>query len=133
MPTPSPTVAASAGRVTDAVATRDKLLALAPTGSPINAMAEPNIEAWSKNYPGMQFNGSAVAATPTAVSGFAFVTSKKKQQDYLAFAVMDTAGRCAGGILTGTSTKPYTVTGGKAYEVSASWCAGAAVSTAAGY
>jgi hypothetical protein len=32
-----------------------------------------------------------------------------------------------------SSAKPYTVTGGKTYAVSAIWCAGAAVSTAAGY
>jgi hypothetical protein len=134
VPSAPATAKAAAAAVTDATATRDRLLALAPQGTAINPASQPEIEAWKQSYPALGFSGAAVPATAASVSGFAFVTSKAKQQDYLAFAVMDTAGRCAGGILTGTDTKPYTVTSGKAFAVAAGTkCTGSAVADAAGY
>jgi len=53
---------------------------------------------------------------------------------YLAFAVADTSGACAGGIIETTETKPATVTTVTPEAVPAGGtCSGDAVATAAGY
>ncbi len=90
------------------------------------------IGAW--NSTGLTFNGSAVPASPSVVSGFAFVSSKGRGVDYLAFAVADTSSHCAGGVLEASSASPPTVTKATPVTVPAGTsCTGDNVATIAGY
>ena len=127
--TTSTSAAAARTPVADATALRDRLLAAA-TGSAVSK--DGSVAAWQAFTSQVGFQGSGLAATPTAVSGFSFVTSKAKGVDYLAFAVADAAGRCAAGVLEAagagssvTSAKPATAPSGA--------CRADAVAEAAGY
>jgi hypothetical protein len=88
--TTSTSVAASGG-ISDATVARDKLLAAAPVGSPVDTK-DYSIAAWPTPLPGVQFSGNGVPADPKNVSGFTFAG---KGTQFLAFAVADTQGRCA--------------------------------------
>lgn len=114
--------------IADASATRDALLAQA-MGS---AESGGTVTNWTADK-ALAFSGSAVAAGPSDVSGFTFVTDKAKNVDFLSFAVADTQGHCAGGVLLDNasftkviSAKPVTLPAGAA-------CTGSAVGQAAGY
>jgi hypothetical protein len=85
--------------IADAVAARDRLLALAQQSGAVDAHSEPAILTWPDAFPGIDFAGFGVLATPTKVSGFTILSSKSKNVDYLAIAVIDTSGKCAGGVL----------------------------------
>lgn len=114
----------------DAAAARDALLQQALTST----MSQEQVVAWLSGDTGLSFGGSGYAATPTLVSGGnQFVTSKVKNTQYLAFAVADTAGHCAGGLLLEdpTATK---VTSATAVTLPAGApCSVQTVSDAAGY
>jgi hypothetical protein len=119
------------GGVTDAVAARDKMIDLAKVPGAADASAQPPIDEWTKAFPNLDFIGSALPASPDVVSGFTVVFSKGKDVDFLAFAVRDTHGTCAAGILEFDSAGT-TVT--KSVKVnSPSQCSGDAVATAVGY
>ncbi|MEY2447980.1 MAG: hypothetical protein QOH79_1456, partial [Acidimicrobiaceae bacterium] len=94
----------AAGAVTDAVSTRDQMIALAKQPGAVDASAQPPVSEWTRAFPGLDFIGSALPATPDAVSGFTAVFSKAKDVDFMAFAVLDTSGRCAA--VCSSSTAP---------------------------
>jgi hypothetical protein len=122
---------AAAGGVTDAVATRDKMIDLAKVPGAADASAQPPIAAWTDAFPNLDFIGSALPASPDVVSGFTAVFSKAKDVDFLAFAVRDTKGGCSAGVLEFDSAGT-TVT--KSVKVnSPSQCSGDAVAEALGY
>ncbi len=114
----------------DAAAARDALLQQALTST----MTQEQVVTWLSGDTGLSFGGSGYAATPTLVSGGnQFVTSKVKNTQYMAFAVTDTAGHCAGGLLLEdpTATK---VTSATAVTLPAGApCSMQTVSDAAGY
>ncbi len=94
--------------ISSASAERDKLLRLAKPGT--NLTTQGTVLGWPPA------NGSGIPATSTEVSGFGFVVDKTRHDQYLAFAVTDTAGNCAGGDLEATasgtqvtSAKPITI------------------------
>ena len=119
------------GGVTDAVATRDKMLELAKAPGAADASEQPPIAEWTKAFPNLDFIGSALPASPDVVSGFSVVSSKDKDVDFLAFAVFDTHGTCAAGVLEFDSAGT-TVT--KSVKVNGpSQCSADAVATALGY
>lgn len=121
----------AADGVTDAVATRDELIAIALQPGAVDASGEGAVPAWKDAFPGVGFTGSGNLATPTKVSGFAAVYSKAKDVGYLAFAVLDIEGQCSGGVLefddAGTSVTNAIVIG------DAQECSGSSVAEAAGY
>lgn len=94
--------------ITSASAERDRMLLLAKPGT--NLTTQGTVLGWPPA------NGSGIPATSTEVSGFGFVPDKARHVQYLAFAVMDTARRCAGGDLEATaagtqvtSARPITI------------------------
>lgn len=112
--------------ISDSVNAVTALVAQAKTG-----MDHGQPTAWPNNA-GLALNGSAIAATPTGISGFQAVLSKSKNTQYLAFAVMDTGGHCSGAVLevndAGTAvTKaiPVLTVSGK--------CTGSSLAEAMGY
>ena len=123
----------AAFEVTDAVQTRDELIDLAQGPGAADLTEEPPIPAWTNAFP-LDFIGSARPATPTEVSGFVAVFSKVKEVDFLAFAVLDTQGVCAGGVLEfdseGTSVSTAVSVPGSAIQPD---CSADAVREAAGY
>jgi hypothetical protein len=113
--------------VTDAASAARALVAQA-SSSPISS---GRVTAWQSD--GLQLNGSAVAATPTSISGAAsFVTSKSKGVDYLAFAVKDSGGNCAGGVLEANSAATA-VAKTTVIPVVSGTCTGNTVAQQAGY
>ena len=116
--------------ITDAVATRDALIEAAKA----SAEAQGFPTGWSAYQPGITFAGSLVPADPTHVSGFNFVFSKSKDASYLAFAVADSNGTCAGGLLL-DDNKSYTrIVSGNAVTIPAGQkCIGQVVADIAGY
>lgn len=128
-PTISPSPSASP--IADAVAFRTRLLDLAKQPGAIDYEVEPNVTTWQTAFPGIDFAGSAVPADPTTVSGALFVDSKTKDVSYLAFAVMDTTGKCRGGVIEANDDKTVR----KVIEVfgTPAKCTGGAVSDEEGY
>jgi hypothetical protein len=119
------------GGVTDAVATRDKMIELAKVPGAADASAQPPIAEWTKAFPNLDFIGSALPASPDVVSGFTVVFSKEKAVDFFAFAIRDTHGTCSAGVLEFDSAGT-TVT--KSVKVNGpSQCSGDAVATSVGY
>lgn len=131
--TPTPTAAAAVQiptPITNATSVRDQLLAMATPGMQLNSAG--GLDVWTAT--GLQFQGSGTAATPSAVSGFLFVTSKSKGVDYVAIAVADSSGGCAGGVVELNQGSPPTVARTIPESVPAgSTCSGDAVAQAAGY
>jgi hypothetical protein len=122
------------GPVTNAAGTRDYLLGLAPKGTPVDVRGEPAIDEWATSLPWLHFTGSALPATPTSVSGFAFSYSKAKQVQYLAFAVADSSGGCAAGVLTSTDGDRPVVTRSTPLDASGTdSCSADTIAEAAGY
>lgn len=76
---------------TSATSERDRILALAKPGTSVTSQG--NVRGWPPA------NGSGIPATPSEVSGFGFVADKARNLQYLSFAVIDTAHKCAGGDL----------------------------------
>jgi hypothetical protein len=100
-----------------------QLLALAKPGTTIGSQG--SVPGWAPA------NGSAIPAEPSHVSGFGFVADKAIQ--YLAFAVKDTSGKCAGGDLLANASGTR-ITGGKAIAVPAKApCTGDEVAKLAGH
>jgi hypothetical protein len=139
-PTPaaaaSPSTKASASSstavtVSDAALTRDKLLAAAPVGSAVPNRGEM-AQVWQTVVPGVRVSGSGIAATPGSISGFAFVLSKKKGLQYLAFAVLDSSGKCADGVLEASGSGDK-VTAGLSPAHQPGSCSGSRVADTAGY
>ena len=92
----STTGAPSPHPITSASVEVSKLLALGKPGTSLTGQG--TVPGWPPA------NGSGVPATPSEVSGFGFVADKARNDQYLSFAVMDTAQRCTGGDLeTNTS------------------------------
>ncbi|HEY1524390.1 MAG TPA: hypothetical protein VGF70_15370 [Solirubrobacteraceae bacterium] len=99
------------------------LLAVAKPGTTI--AAQGTVSGWAPA------NGSAIPADPSHISGFGFVADKGIQ--YLAFAVKDTSGKCAGGNLLANAAGTLT-TGGKAVSIPAKApCTGDEVAKLAGH
>lgn len=94
--------------ISDAAAFRDSLLAIARTeNDPTNpALAWGIPTAWVAAVPGLDIVGYQIEASPTAVSGFAIVGDKNGTAEGLPFAVMDSSGSCAGGVIMGLEGKP---------------------------
>lgn len=127
---PATTAGAVKAPISDAVQTRDTLLAQAD-GSVIDSNAFP--VAWHVDQASL-FAGYGFAADPRTISGgYSFVTSKAKGVDYLAFAVADTAGRCAGGLLVANSASTAVAQVNPVTLPSGGLCRGDAVAQAAGY
>jgi hypothetical protein len=82
--------------INSASAERDRLLALAKPGT--NLTTQGTVLGWPPA------NGSGIPASSTEVSGFGFVPDKSRHDQYLAFAVKDTAGHCAGGDFEATAS-----------------------------
>lgn len=108
-----------------AAAVRDKLLALAKPGTTIDHGA---IAGWPKNA-----QGSAIPATPSAISGWGFAVDKRKNIQFLSFAVTDSKGHCVGGDIQSdtagnkvVSARPVTVKPG-------SPCSASTVAAAVGH
>ena len=120
--------------IADAVATRDALLELA-NGSTVIPNSSPNygaLQAWEPYLAPLGFQGSGIAATPTSISGAEVVYSKSKGYSYLAFAVLDGAGHCAGGAveLEDDTTVSIVVA---IDDMTAAKCSGSDASDAGGY
>ena len=116
--------------ITDAVAARDALIQAAKA----SAEAQGFPTGWSAYQPGLTFAGSLVPADPTHVSGFNFVFSKSKDASYLAFAVADSNGRCAGGLLLDDNESYTRIVSGNTVAVPAGQkCIGQVVADIAGY
>jgi hypothetical protein len=124
--------------VTDAAAVRDRLLKLAKKHASDQAGSNASFgvsEAWHKKFPKLQFVGFAEAADSKTVSGYQFNARNSKDPAsksnplVLAFAVADTKGGCAGGVIEGFP-KPDTT---KAVDMAgATACTGTVVATKAG-
>ncbi len=85
--------------LTDAVAARDHMIELAQAPGAVDASTEPAISSWPTAFPGLDFHGSALPASPSSASGFATFVSKTKGVSYLPVALADTSGRCAALVL----------------------------------
>jgi hypothetical protein len=94
--------------VPDAAALRDDLLVVAFAN--LNQIAGPSFlgffPAWSAKYPGLQGDGYAIVSKPGDVSVWWNRLEPKgarsdKNPEAIAFAVADSQGRCAGGVLYG--------------------------------
>jgi hypothetical protein len=117
--------------ITDATATRDAMLEQAQRPGAADASQEPPVRSWVEDL-SLDFQGSAVEADATTVSGFVVVASKSKQVGYLAFAVADTSGHCAGGALE-FSDDGKSVTRSIAIKDAPAVCTGDAVAEVLGY
>lgn len=136
--TPTPTAVATstptavaAPAITDARASRDRLLSLAPAGTKFDANG--SIPGWQGAIPGVMFVGSGITADPSSVSGFAEVVSKAKGINYLAFAVKGSDGVCAGGVLESNSAGTAVVKSMAVDPPAGSDCTGNSVAAAGGY
>ncbi|MEO8539431.1 MAG: hypothetical protein ABI577_06790 [bacterium] len=116
------TTTPTAQPVPDAAALRDDLLVVAFAN--LNQIAGSSFQgffpAWSSKYPGLKGNGYAIVSTPGNVSIWWNRLDPKgaatdKNPEAIAFAVADSQGRCAGGVLFGNpkidKTAKVTVTG----------------------
>jgi len=91
-------------------------------------------DGWHGYEDGLTFAGSLVPADATHVSGFNFVFSKSKDASYLAFAVSDTMGACAGGLLLDDNTTYSNIVSANPVEMTnATKCDGQTVADIAGY
>lgn len=119
--------------VKDAAALRDRLLKLAKKHVADTAGKDGTFgiaAAWQKRFPKLTFSDSQVAAGPSTVSGSRFNPASstnppsKDNPPTLGFAVADTKGTCAGGLIKGypkpDSFEPISMDGAKA-------CTGATV------
>lgn len=106
--TASTAEAADLEEITDAAAFRDSLLAIARADhdpdAPEDGWGIP--DAWVAAVPGLQLVGFQIEASPTSVSGFAITGDKAGTSEGLPFAVMDSSGRCAGGVVLGEDGEP---------------------------
>jgi hypothetical protein len=108
-----------------ATAERDMLLHLAKPGTKITSQG--NVPGWPPA------NGSAIPATPTEISGFGFNVDKKRNVQYLSFAVGDKGHGCAGGDIV-TNAKGTTVLSARPINLpSHATCSGDEVAKLAGY
>ncbi len=113
------------GVVTSATGEVKTLLATAKAGTAISSQG--TVAGWAPA------NGSAIPADPSHISGFGFVPDTPQHIQYLAFAVKDTSGKCAGGQLLANASGTK-VTGGKSVAVPAKEpCTGDEVAKLAGH
>jgi hypothetical protein len=94
--------------ITDAAAFRDSLLAIAAAdvdpSDPASGWGIP--DAWMAAVAGLELVGIQIEATPTTVSGFSITGAKDGTTEGLPFAVVDSSGRCAGGVIMGSGGVP---------------------------
>ena len=104
----------SALPVTDATRFRDNLLRLAGTTvytDPAKAH-EAVFQGWTRAFPGLKISSSVTEADPSSISAYnGFGLDKKSGHSLLPFAVKDTQGRCALGVIArrGQDLSPWTV------------------------
>jgi len=130
-------------RIADAVAWRDDLLAIGAANADTRYTGTVSFgirEGWVAAFPGILTDAAVVPAAAEAprsgISGFAVlvpdpaVKPSRENVQYLAFAVRDNNGLCAGGVISGypalTTTTPVNVARGQV-------CTGLAVAAAAGF
>lgn len=131
------------GFVSSASTWRDDLLSVgAGNADPANKASESLgiVEAWTGAFPFLNGSGrlvgSSVEAPNSGISGFTVVTKNAKDTAsadnplHLAFAVKDTAGKCAAGALTGF---PAPTTATKLSLSPGSPCTAAAAAKAGGF
>lgn len=130
-------------RIANASQWRDALLAIGRANADTRYTDNVSLgirEGWVSAFPGILTENKIVAAAAEAprsgISGFAVTTPdpalapSRENRQYLAFAVRDNQGHCAGGVITGypalTTTTPVNVARGQV-------CTGLAVAVAAGF
>ena len=119
------TAPAPKGVVTSATGEVKTLLTTAKAGTAVSSQG--TVAGWAPA------NGSAIPADPSHISGFGFVPDPAQHNQYLAFAVKDTSGKCAGGQLLANASGTK-VTGGKSVAVPAKKpCTGDEVAKLAGH
>lgn len=118
--------------IDDAAQLRDRLLGFEPVGIAVPSSGDMTAK-WTTNIPGLAFVGSSVKATAYQVSGFAYVVSKKKNLQYLAFAVLDAADTCAGGVLEASGAGDKVTRAASVMVPAGTACQGSKVSELGGY
>jgi hypothetical protein len=116
--------------ITDSNNTAGALQLFGSTGLYIDPSGLPQL--WVQSVPVASFGPAAVDATPTKISGLTFVLSKTKNVLYLAYAVLDTKGACAGGVMETKDAKVIS-SSKKVLLAADTKCNGAAVGVLAGY
>jgi hypothetical protein len=130
---PSPSASAATGvAIKDAADARDKLVAAMKIGTQVPSDGEMT-DTWSAVLPGVKFSGYGIEATTKSVSGFAFVYSKTKRVEFLAFTVLDTGGNCEGGVLEAGSDGEKITQTVKMTVPTGTKCSGSALSDLRGY
>ncbi len=120
----APGTQSSALPVTDAAKFRDNLLRISSTTVYVDPATahEAVFRGWTAAFPGLRIASSVSEADPSSISAYnGFGLDKKSGHSLLPFAVKDTQGRCALGVIArkGQDLSPWTV---KALEPAPAKC-----------